>query len=96
MKTPPRLPSARWVTTWLRELNEAYSHPDAGGEFVGLALEEPDRPPWQHAWRVVPVGNGGCYVGDRIHGRELVPGGLPFDAVAAAKRLLAAVRDGWS
>jgi hypothetical protein len=72
-------PSLRALTAELRALHAAWAHPDAGGEYVGITAE------------------GGmleAYEGQRLIGREWIPGdGKPFDAVAAARRLLAAVRD---
>lgn len=75
------LPSLRALTRSLREIHEAWSHPDCGGEYVclvdagsevGWVIETADHP-------------------DGI-GRECVPGdGASFDAVAAARRLLADV-----
>ena len=80
-----RLPSVRELTRWLRILNDALKHPDAGGEFYGLIC---DHGSWalNCEW--------GREYGWTIYGREYVPGSEPFDAVASAKRLLAAVRDG--
>lgn len=74
----PKLPTLRQLTKELRELHEAWSHPDAGGEYVGMAC-------LGGTWRL-------CLPG--THGSECIPGdGQPFDAVAAARRLLAAVSD---
>lgn len=81
-------PSLRKLTAELRALHSAYAHPDAGGEYVKLHVSnlEPD------TWCVAPVGATGWSWPH--YGREYVPGdGAPFDAVAAARRLLAAFRD---
>lgn len=90
--TPP-LPSLRTLTADLRHVKEAFDHPDCGGEYVSLYLEDSDVPPFEpKSWRVYPVGFNCCYT--QCVGREYVPGdGEPFDAVAAARRLLAAARD---
>jgi hypothetical protein len=130
MTTPP-LPSLRALTAELRALHAAWSHPDAGGEYVVLVCEQQclGEPP---QWRVVSVGmvSSLCLAYDRVfrpmaYGREYVPGSTerectackdqypyhqarcpvcdgsgktsvpsPFDATAAARRLLAAARDG--
>lgn len=117
----PKLPSLRALTAELRSLHEAWSHPDAGGEYATLRRwYDPDI--LGHRWEVTAVedGRGGVECG-----REWVPGpverecpscakygehweGLPcpscdgtgrvhtpapFDATAAARRLLAAARD---
>jgi hypothetical protein len=75
------MPSLRALTKSLRQLHEAFSHPMGGGEYVSLV-------------------DAGSYVGFVIEGgdhpdgtgHEWVPGdGLPFDAVAAARRLLSDV-----
>jgi hypothetical protein len=108
----PKLPSLRALTQQLRELHEAWSHPDAGGEYVSLYLPGQG---WHLAVGATPDGR-------RIYGREYVPGSVeregptfdgdclggacatchgsgyvsvptPFDATAAARRLLAAARD---
>lgn len=74
------LPSLREVTRQLRELNAIEF-----GEFVTLAPDEQTR-----GWRVEAVTSAI----DVVFGREFVPGdGASFDAVAAARRLLAAARD---
>lgn len=90
--TPP-LPSLRALTAELRELHEVWTHPEAGGEYVGLTLAKrsPTRTP--HGWKVRCCGDSDR--GELQFGREYVPGdGAPFDAVAAARRLLATARDG--
>lgn len=76
------LPSQRALARALRETHEAYANPLAGGEFVSL----------------VNAGEVGWILEGPEHpdavAREWVPGdGAPFDAVAAARRLLAAARD---
>lgn len=78
-------PTLRALTARLRELHTAWSHPDAGGEYVQL------RQAIDGTWYVTPY----TLSGERsAHGREWIPGdGAKFDAVAAARRLLAAVRD---
>jgi hypothetical protein len=110
-------PTLRALTARLRELHAAWSHPDAGGEYVAL---------WGRltgTWEVAVVSDltGGARIvgrgefvslwgrltgtwevdvvsdltgGARIVGREYIPGdGARFDATAAARRLLAALRD---
>jgi hypothetical protein len=135
VSTTPPLPSLRALACELRALHEAWSHPDAGGEYVTLALEAGNVAP---AWRVVAVSQvGSMYlilwdgVTPMRFGHEYVPGSVerecswcdpkgsgdgaghlaglacpecdgsgrvsvpsPFDATAAARRLLAAARDG--
>ncbi len=90
MSAPP-LPSLRALTAELRDLH-------AGGEYVGLALvaDQVD-----DNWQVMAVSQvesidvRDADVGVRVvFGREYIPGdGAPFDAVGAARRLLAAARD---
>ncbi len=83
MNNPTTLPSLRVLTAALRELHAAWAHPISGGEYVGLV-------------------NAGSIVGwvlespphPDLIGWEYIPGdGAPFDAVAAARRLLADARD---
>lgn len=82
------LPSARALTASLRELHAAWSHPDAGGEHVCLVDAGPEV-----GW-VIETADHPDGIGREL-GRELVPGdGARFDAAAAARRLLAAARDG--
>jgi hypothetical protein len=89
--TRPPLPSLREVTRQLRVLHEVWSHPDCGGEYVAMTLNhyrygnhEPRN------WIVRIVGDPD----NTQYGREFIPGdGAKFDAVAAARRLLAAARD---
>ena len=89
----PLLPSLRALTADLRQLHQAWSHPDAGGEYVGLTLAKRGRYRDPHGWKVRVVGPSER--GEKQFGREYIPGdGLAFDAVAAARRLLAAARDG--
>ncbi len=92
MKTP-NTPTLRELTRRLRALHEAWAHPDAGGEYVELVLMDPERDsdPSQRFWSLLSVGT---VEGGTRAGREYIPGdGKPFDAMAAARRLLAAVRD---
>jgi hypothetical protein len=119
----PPLPSLRALTRELRELRDAWSHPDAGGAYVLLVCHY-DPETLSHQWRAriadlgdpdaiqygyeyIP-GTRGCGVcGGRPQRRDasgvkyfhcaMCDGGhVPpnFDAVAAARRLLAAARDG--
>lgn len=94
--TFPRPPTLRALTRELKEMHEAFAHPCAGGEFVELRLAALGR---RRRWYVAtPLetaywDDAGIW-SEKCFGREYVPGdGLPFDAVAAARRLLAAVRD---
>ncbi len=97
MSAPP-LPSLRALTAELRDLHMAWSHPDAGGEYACLVLvaDQVD-----DNWQVMAVSQvesidvRDADVGVRVvFGREYIPGdGAPFDAVGAARRLLAAARD---
>lgn len=123
----PALPSLRQLTRELKDLHEAWSHPEAGGEYAKLVCEVGG------GWRVVAAGS----VDDlwiayadlseekslMAYGWEYVPGSIAqvcnscdlspegvacplcdgsgnvqvasvFDATAAARRLLAAARDG--
>jgi hypothetical protein len=82
-------PTQTQLTRMLRYLNEGLKHPDAGGEFFGLRFDE-----YEQAW-VLSCEFGREY-GWKIYGREYVPGADKYDAVAAARRLLAAVRDAGS
>ena len=98
----PVLPSLRALTRELRALHEAFSHPIAGSEHVTLVCECLGSVAPYYVWRVLAAGQldsvwiahldegAGC-----AFGHELIPGdGAPYDAVAAARRLLAAARDG--
>jgi hypothetical protein len=123
--TLPPLPSLRDLTRELRALHAARSHPDAGGEYVELCLNQVDCSGTLR-WEICAVGVAD-YMGALVSlrcGREYVPGSracpecdgmalspgtfatpcsgcdgtghvpTPFDATAAARRLLAAARDG--
>ena len=94
-----RLPTLRALTARLRDMNEAFKHPDGGLGEVYLYWEG-----WSAFMpgfdRHTPVaGNGewcaGCHgLAWPVHvGPETVPGDDTFDAVAAARRLLAAAKD---
>lgn len=120
----PPLPSLRALTRELRELREAWSHPDAGGGEAALTLIHDDVVHKPRRWRVRAVDP---QVWGVQYGREYIPGSCScpaecnagrtaggfdgydveclrcqgtghvhsdFDAVAAARRLLAAARDG--
>jgi hypothetical protein len=82
------LPSLKTITARLRELHEAWAHPIAGPGTVCLAkVYDPDI--LGHRWEVATVGDSGGWE----FGSEDIPGdGLPFDAVAAARRLLSEAR----
>lgn len=94
----PPLPSLRALTAELRALHEAWSHPHAGGEYATLVCTV--APYYQ--WRVLAAGAVDsvwvAHLDDGpacVYGHEWVPGdGARFDAVAAARRLLAEARDG--
>ncbi len=74
-------PTLLELTRMLREANEAFD----GGDFVTLGMLD------GLYWGVWVVGDPAVC---RACGREFVPGdGKPFDAVACARRLLAAFRD---
>ncbi len=79
-----KLPSLTALTASLRHTHAAFAHPHGGGEFVCLYF----------------VGQEAGWVLESpphpdLIGREYIPGdGKKFDAVAAARRLLAAARDG--
>jgi hypothetical protein len=85
--TPP-LPSLRALTNELRELHQAWSHPDAGGEYAALTrVYDPEI--LGHRWQVRAAGDDNAQFG-----HEYIPGdGARFNATAAARRLLAAARD---
>lgn len=78
----PALPSLRVLTSQLRDLNEAFAHPEGGPEYVVLVNAGPEVG-WVLECPQHPDGIG-C---------EWVPGVQYFDATAAARRLLAAARD---
>jgi hypothetical protein len=85
----PPLPTLRALTAELRALHQAWSHPDAGGEYAALTLIHDDVVHIPRRWRVRAVDNP-----DPQYGREWVPGdGSTWDAVGAARRLLASARD---
>lgn len=90
-----KLLSLREAVRQLRMLHAAFLHPDGGPEFCGLYLQshvEYEGHVDQHRrWQVQTVSWCG-YKDAGPFGRELV-GGSDFDAVAAARRLLAAARD---
>jgi len=90
MRALVRMPTLRELTKWLRELNEAYGHPEAGPEYVVLYCDLGRTP----AWFVASVG---CQDRDpRFNvGWELVPGKPEFDAVAAARRMRSLLRERW-
>lgn len=86
------LPSLRAVTAQLRALHEAWAHPDTGGEYVALYSPDVFQGREEQPWRVAAIS---ASEGGTRYGREYVPGdGARFDAVGAARRLLAAARDG--
>lgn len=92
----PPLPSLRALTAELRELNEAYKHPIGGASYVALCcVRGYDLSGERSGWRLVEIGSLDSVHGDVLErcGREEVPGTEPFDATAAARRLLAAARD---
>lgn len=71
------------MTSQLRALHEAWAHPIAGGEYIGLVDAGPEV-----GWVLEAAPH------PDLVGWEFVPGdGQKFDAVAAARRLLAAARD---
>lgn len=86
MKAPPTL---RQLTKHLREVNDACRHPDCGACEVQL-VHDVFLPGGIDEWLVQALG----HPVERAYGCELVPGDDTFDAVGAARRLLAAVRDG--
>jgi hypothetical protein len=85
-----RLPSLRALTARLRDINDAFKHPAAGAEVVYLFCEGATADGDRGCEWVV-----GCSPHDWLCVRpgELVPGNDTFDAVAAARRLLAAAKD---
>ena len=81
----PQLPTLRELTARLRDVHEVFGHPNAGGEYVCLELSDGD---WADPVWSLEVSHPDAY------GREFVPGAPKhFDAVAAARRILAAARD---
>lgn len=99
MSTLPPLPSLRTLTRELKQLHEAWSHPDAGGDYVYLVCE--DLSPLVVEWKPMAAGQSDNTCVARLNdelscvfGWEYIPGdGKPFDATAAARRLLAVARD---
>jgi hypothetical protein len=121
VSAPPEFPSLRALTAELRALHDAWSHPEAGGEYVELVQTLRPDSDTQFQWTPEPVG----VFGGPAYGREFIPGSTerecswcdgehnpfagqacpecdgsgrvstpsPFDATAAARRLLAAARD---
>jgi hypothetical protein len=97
----PALPSLRALTADLRELHAAWAHPDAGGEYVRLVFHIENN---HYEWLAVAAGQVDslwiAHVDHKpnsamVYGWEFIPGdGARFDAVAAARRLLAAAREG--
>ena len=81
-RLPPRLPSLRALTRELKSLNQRWT------DGPGAVVLHRDRGPW-----VVLECESARGWGESV-GWEIAPGdGLPFDATAAARRLLAAARD---
>jgi hypothetical protein len=82
-----RLPTLRQLTARLRDINAAFAHPDGGSGHVCL-YREPE----------VCGGEWVCGTAEHALGLpgsltcEYVPGDDTFDAVAAARRLLADAR----
>jgi hypothetical protein len=129
MSARPPLPSLRALTRELRALHDAWSHPDAGGEYARLVCECLGCVSPYYQWRVYAAGQiDSVWVAHRdeggalVYGWEYIPGSVerqcpdcpagcpdvkcgtcddtgrvsspsPFDAVAAARRLLAAARE---
>jgi hypothetical protein len=87
----PPLPTLRVLTRMLRDLHAAWSHPECGPEVVALYC---DGAGWHDAaWSVgapdaLRAGQG--WPGVRV---DDTPGADNFDAVGAARRLLASARD---
>lgn len=95
------LPGLQALTRTLRALHAAWAHPEAGGDHVRLVCHISGG---QYRWDAVAAGSidslwlarHALSARPLVFGEEFVPGdGAPFDAVAAARRLLAAVRDGY-
>ena len=86
----PWLPLPCELAASLVKCHEAHAHPECGGEFVTLALTGDDDFPY---WALRYPGEADNP--KTAFGREYVPGdGLPFDADAAAARLLSDARTG--
>lgn len=103
-----KLPTLRDLARQLRETHEAYTHPDCGGEYVQIPCGDdrwtidpvgfwPERRAFGREY--VPGDECPCarQVAWAITPRSGVPvpvmGRCTFDALAAARRLLAAARD---
>jgi hypothetical protein len=87
MPDQPKPPTLHALAKTLREQHEACSHPDAGGEFFALDFDG-------ERWCLIVDDNRFRSRGG--FGREYVPGdGRRFDAMGAARRMLAAVRDAY-
>lgn len=87
-----RLPTLRQLTARLRDLNDAFKHPDGGPGSAYLFWEGSvylgqQRPDYTAGEWVCGCDPWECHVGP-----EEVPGKDTFDAVAAARRLLADAR----
>lgn len=86
------LPTLRQLTARLRELNEAFKHPEGGPGAVylhwyGSVFLGRQQPDYGYGeWRC------DCEPWECRAGPEEVPGADGFDAVAAARRLLADAR----
>jgi hypothetical protein len=83
-----KLPSLQKLTAALYELNVACMHPDAGPTSVGLVDVSSADP--EGFWVLDTPMPG---LRNDVIGCEEVPGKKDFDAVAAARRLLAAAKD---
>jgi len=89
-----KLPTLRALTARLRDLNEAFAHPEGGPGSVCLWWEGSTTP----ALWPMPFGAGGWVCGTSWEGwsvrvgPEEIPGNDTFDAVACARRLLADAR----
>jgi hypothetical protein len=79
-----RLPSLREVTRQLRAINDAWAA-DGEWEFCALTFSS------EQGWTVEVLDS---LFHDEQYGREWVPGKANFDAVGAARRLLADAREG--
>lgn len=78
------LPTLREVTRQLRELNEAWQSNNAGAEYAALTRHG------NGSWTVEHLDS--LFFAEQ-YGRELVPAAARFDAVGAARRLLAEARE---
>jgi hypothetical protein len=80
-------PTLRQLTAHLRQLHTDWGHPDAGGEYAILVCTEDN-------WYTICPGDQARFSVGIVAGREWIPGdGKKFDAIAAARRLLASVKD---